>query len=97
MSKMPTMKAVIFDGPHKVSIQDRPIPTLQAETDIIVEVTSTALCGSELHVFRGHQPSPTGFIMGHEFTGIVKEVGSQVKSVVVGDKVVSPFTVSWYV
>lgn len=51
----------------------------------------------ELHVFRGHQPSPTGFIMGHEFTGIVKEVGSQVKSVKVGDKVVSPFTISWQV
>jgi threonine dehydrogenase-like Zn-dependent dehydrogenase len=44
MSK--TMKAVIFDGPHKVSLQDRPIPTLQAETDIVVEVTYTALCGS---------------------------------------------------
>ena len=49
----------------------------------------------ELHVFRGHQPSPTGFIMGHEFTGIVKEVGSKVKTVKVGDKIVSPFTVSW--
>lgn len=49
------MKAVVFDGPRKVSLQDRPIPTLQAETDIIVKVTYTALCGSELHVFRGHQ------------------------------------------
>jgi threonine dehydrogenase-like Zn-dependent dehydrogenase len=111
MSK--TMKAVIFDGPHKVSLQDRPIPILQAETDIIVRVTYTALCGSyfylppvliieliwcnrELHVFRGHQPSPTGFIMGHEFTGIVTETGSEVKSVKTGDKIVSPFTASWY-
>lgn len=51
----------------------------------------------ELHVFRGHQPSPTGFIMGHEFTGIVKVVGSKVKTVKVGDKIVSPFTVSWQV
>ncbi len=51
----------------------------------------------ELHVFRGHQPSPTGFIMGHEFTGIVKETGSKVKTVKVGDKIVSPFTVSWHV
>ena len=68
----------------------------------------------ELHVFRGHQPSPTGellvgiwwavltgwhvgFIMGHEFTGVVKEVGSEVKTVKVGDKVVAPFTVSWWV
>ncbi|KAH8602408.1 alcohol dehydrogenase GroES-like domain-containing protein [Bisporella sp. PMI_857] len=91
---MATMKAVIFDGPGKVSLQDRPIPTLQAETDIIVKVTLTALCGSELHVFRGHQPSPTGFVMGHEFTGIVHDAGTAVKTVRVGDKVVSPFTVS---
>jgi len=48
----------------------------------------------ELHVFRGHQPSPQGFIMGHEFTGIVKEAGKNVKTVKVGDKIVSPFTVS---
>lgn len=48
-------------------------------------------------MFRGHQPSPTGFIMGHEFTGVVKEVGSQVKTVKVGDKIVSPFTVSWLI
>jgi threonine dehydrogenase-like Zn-dependent dehydrogenase len=52
---------------------------------------------SELHVYRGHQPSTTGFIMGHEFTGAVVEAGSAVKTVQKGDTVVSPFTVSWYV
>ncbi|RDW83163.1 hypothetical protein BP5796_04654 [Coleophoma crateriformis] len=93
-SKKTTMKAVVYDGPYKISLQDRPIPELQAETDIIVKVKFTALCGSELHVYRGHQPSTTGFIMGHEFTGIVEEVGSQVKTVKVGDRIVSPFTVS---
>ncbi len=51
----------------------------------------------ELHVYRGHQPSPTGFIMGHEFTGVITEVGSEVKTLKVGDKVVAPFTTSWYV
>lgn len=50
---------------------------------------------SELHVFRGHQPSGTGFIMGHEFTAVVEEVGSAVKHFKKGDKVVSPFTLSW--
>ncbi len=50
---------------------------------------------SELHVFRGHQPSPTGFIMGHEFVGTVVQAGNEVKTVAIGDKVVSPFTVSW--
>jgi len=88
------MKAVVFDGPGKVSLQDRPVPVLRDTTDIIVRVTYTALCGSELHVFRGHQLSPTGFIMGHEFTGVVTEVGNDVNTVKVGDKIVSPFTVS---
>ncbi|PNS16016.1 hypothetical protein CAC42_4417 [Sphaceloma murrayae] len=89
-----TMKAVIFDSPYKVSLQDRPVPTIQEPTDIIVKVAYTALCGSELHVFRGHQPSGTGFIMGHEFTGHVHELGSAVKSFQKGDLVVSPFTIS---
>ena len=49
----------------------------------------------ELHVFRGHQPSATGFIMGHEFTGVIVEAGDEVKTVKVGDKVVTPFTSCW--
>ena len=52
---------------------------------------------SELHVFRGHQPSGTGFIMGHEFTGTVAEIGPDVKTIQKGDKVVCPFTISWLV
>ncbi|CAI6096564.1 unnamed protein product [Clonostachys chloroleuca] len=92
MSSQTVMKAVVFDGPYKVSIQDRPIP--QYDNDIIVKVSASALCGSELHVFRGHQPSATGFIMGHEFTGTVVAAGPTVKSVQVGDKVVSAFTTS---
>jgi len=89
-----TMKAVVFKGPHKVEVEDRPIPKIQEPTDVIVRVDKTALCGSELHVFRGHQPSETGFIMGHEFTGYVHELGSAIKNLKVGDKVVSPFTAS---
>ncbi|KAK8210109.1 hypothetical protein M8818_003596 [Zalaria obscura] len=88
------MKAVIFKGPHKVAIEDRPIPKIKDPGDIIVKVAYTALCGSELHVYRGHQPSPTDFIMGHEFTGHVTETGPDVKSFQKGDLVVSPFTVS---
>jgi len=88
------MKAVIFKGPHKVAIEERPVPKIKDQTDIIVKVIYSALCGSELHVFRGHQPSGTGFIMGHEFTGTVEEVGSDVKKFQKGDQIVSPFTVS---
>ncbi|KAL8798746.1 MAG: hypothetical protein Q9182_006434 [Xanthomendoza sp. 2 TL-2023] len=89
-----TMRAVVFKGPHKVALEDRPIPKIKDDTDIIVKVIYTALCGSELHVFRGHQPSPEGIIMGHEFTGMVEEVGSAVQNFKKGDQVVSPFTVS---
>ncbi|KAK4123493.1 GroES-like protein [Parathielavia appendiculata] len=88
------MKAVVFHGPKKVAVEERPVPKLQDPKDIIVKVQATALCGSELHVFRGHQPSPTDFIMGHEFVGTVVQAGSEVKSVSPGDKVVTPFTVS---
>ncbi|KAH6624775.1 dehydrogenase-like protein [Chaetomium sp. MPI-SDFR-AT-0129] len=95
MSELPAlMKAVVFHGPKKVAVEDRPVPKLQGPGDIIVKVQSTALCGSELHVFRGHQPSPTGFIMGHEFVGTVVQAGSDVKSVSVGDRVITPFTLS---
>lgn len=90
-----TMKAVIFKEPHKVAVEDRPIPTIKEPTDIVVKVIYSALCGSELHVFRGHQPSPADFIMGHEFTGTVEELGSDVKNFKKGDQVVSPFTISW--
>ncbi|KAJ6439987.1 alcohol dehydrogenase GroES-like domain-containing protein [Purpureocillium lavendulum] len=88
------MKAVVFDGPFQVSVQERPVPKLQDEQDVIVKVQATALCGSELHVFRGHETTTNGFIMGHEFTGEVVETGSTVSNVRVGDRVVSPFTAS---
>ncbi|KAL1961368.1 hypothetical protein VTO42DRAFT_96 [Malbranchea cinnamomea] len=94
MATQATMRAVVFKGPYKVDVEERPVPKIQDPKDIIVKVSHTALCGSELHVFRGHQPSGTGFIMGHEFTGVVAEVGSDVKTVKPGDKIVSPFTVS---
>lgn len=88
------MNAVVFLGPHKVALDTRPIPTLQDPTDAILKVEYTALCGSELHVYRGHQKSQTGFIMGHEFTGTVHSVGSSVTDFKPGDRVICPFTVS---
>lgn len=88
------MKAVVFDGPYQVSVKERPVPQILSSRDVIVKIESTALCGSELHAYRGHQKSDTGFIMGHEFTGIVSETGADVQTLQVGDKIVSPFTVS---
>jgi len=89
-----TMKAVVFHGKLDVRLEDRPVPKIIDQTDVIIKVRYSALCGSELHVFRGHQASKTGFIMGHETTGEIVEVGSAVKTHKKGDHVVMPFTVS---
>ncbi|KAI1824806.1 GroES-like protein [Xylaria intraflava] len=89
-----TMTAVVFDGPHRVSLQQRPVPQIQSPGDIIVKVLAAGLCGSELHMFRGHEAARPGFIMGHEFTGTVVATGTDVQTIKIGDKVVAPFTVS---
>ncbi|RJE27582.1 alcohol dehydrogenase [Aspergillus sclerotialis] len=94
MTTKDTMQAVVFHAPFKVAVEERPIPKIQKPGDIIVKTSYTALCGSELHTFRGIEPAGTGFIMGHEFTGEVVDVGEQVKLVGKGDKVVSAFTTS---
>ncbi|KAI1611265.1 S-glutathione dehydrogenase [Exophiala viscosa] len=94
MASKDTMQAVVFKGKLQVAVEQRPVPKIQDPQDIIVKVRYTALCGSELHVYRGHQASGTGFIMGHEFTGEVVETGSDVKTVTKGDKIVTPFTTS---
>ncbi|KAL2859828.1 alcohol dehydrogenase family protein [Aspergillus lucknowensis] len=88
------MQAIVFKGPLQVALEQRPVPEIIDPTDVIVKVRYTALCGSELHVFRGHQPSGTGFVMGHEFTGEITAVGPQVQRFRVGDRIVSPFTTS---
>ncbi|VUC32806.1 unnamed protein product [Clonostachys rosea] len=88
------MDAVVFRGKFQVAVERRPIPRIQDDGDVIVKVKYTALCGSELHVFRGHQPSDTGFIMGHEFVGEVVEIGAGVTMFKKGDQIVSPFTVN---
>ncbi|KAB8232931.1 hypothetical protein ETB97_005620 [Aspergillus alliaceus] len=88
------MRAVVFHGPYKVAVEERPIPRIQDSGDIVVKVTYTALCGSDLHTFRGIEPAAPGFIMGHEVTGEVVELGDSVKTVQKGDMVVSAFTTS---
>jgi len=67
------------------------------ERDIVIKMQATALCGSDLHIYRGLEPTEPGPIMGHEFVGHVIEAGAGVQTLSVGDKIVCPFTVSWYV
>lgn len=88
------MKAVTFQGAKKIQVKNVPDPTLQKKDDIIVRVTTTAICGSDLHIYQGTVPTPDGYIIGHEPIGVVEEAGPEVTKVKKGDRVVIPFTVA---
>ena len=89
------MKALRWYGSDDVRIDNVPEPKIQDPGDIILKVTSTAICGSDLHLLSGMVPEmEEGDILGHEFMGIVVAVGSQVRSFKEGDRVVVPFTIA---
>ncbi|MDE5413522.1 zinc-dependent alcohol dehydrogenase [Alkalihalobacterium chitinilyticum] len=88
------MKAVTYQGPNNVVVKDVPDATIEKKDDIIVKITSTAICGSDLHLYQGNMPLPDGYIIGHEPMGIVEEVGPEVTKVKKGDRVVVPFNVA---
>jgi threonine dehydrogenase-like Zn-dependent dehydrogenase len=89
------MKALTWQGTDKVAVLDVPDPVIQEPTDAIVRVTSTAICGSDLHLYHVLGPYlDKGDILGHEFMGIVEEVGGQTGDLAVGDRVVVPFNIS---
>src|SRR5215212_6313526 len=89
------MQALTYQGAHKVRVENVPDPRLEAADDVILRVTATAICGSDLHLYRGKVPGmKDGDILGHEFMGIVEDVGVGVTKVKKGDRVVVPFTIS---
>src|SRR6476661_596509 len=89
------MKAVTWCGTYKVSVDNVPDPKIINPRDAIVKITTTAICGSDLHLYDGVIPTmEKGDILGHEFMGEVVEVGSEVKKLRIGDRVVVPFTIS---
>jgi threonine dehydrogenase-like Zn-dependent dehydrogenase len=89
------MKAVVWHGIEDVRVDEVPDPSVQEPTDAIVRITSTAICGSDLHLYRVLGPFlREGDILGHEPIGIVEEVGSQVTHIAPGDRVVVPFNIS---
>ncbi|MBD2460312.1 glutathione-dependent formaldehyde dehydrogenase [Oscillatoria sp. FACHB-1407] len=89
------MKAVCWHGSGDVRVENIPDPKIINPRDAIIKITSTAICGSDLHIYDGYIPTmQSGDILGHEFMGEVVEVGSKVTNVSIGDRVVVPFTIS---
>lgn len=88
------MKAAVFHKPGQISVDNVEDPRLLDPRDVILKVTSTAICGSDLHILNGAVPQKDPLIMGHEFMGIVEEVGAAITNLKKGDRVVVPFPIS---
>lgn len=88
------MKAVTFQGVKDMKVKNVKDPELEKKDDIIVKITSTAICGSDLHIYQGALPARKDYVIGHEPMGIVEEVGPEVTKVKKGDRIVLPFNVS---
>ena len=88
------MKAVVYHKPKDMRVETVDDPKIEDARDAIIRVTSTAICGSDLHIYNGMFPQVKNLVMGHEFMGIVEETGSGVHSLKRGDRVVVPFPVA---
>ncbi len=88
------MKAVVYHGPRNVSVDDVPDARIEKPTDALVRITSTNICGSDLHMYEGRTDFEQGRIFGHENVGEVIEVGNAVEKIKVGDMISAPFNVS---
>ena len=87
------MKALVYNGPRDVQVKDMPDAKIEKATDVLIKVTTTNICGSDLHMYEGRTNMETGRILGHENMGRVIEVGSAVDRVKVGDMVCLPFNI----
>jgi alcohol dehydrogenase len=89
------MKALVFHGAGKKSWEDVPHPAIQEPTDVIAKVDTTTICGTDLHILRGHVPAVSdGRVLGHEAVGTVTEVGGAVTDLAVGDRIIIPAVTS---
>lgn len=87
------MKALVYNGPHDVSVNDVPDAKIERSTDVLVKITSSNICGSDLHMYEGRTSMKPGRILGHENLGVVIEVGPAVDRIKVGDRVCLPFNI----
>ena len=88
------MKAVVYRGPNQVAVENVPDPKIERPTDAIVKITSTNICGSDLHMYEGRTDFEQGRTFGHENLGVVTEVGPAVDNLKPGDWVCMPFNIS---
>ena len=88
------MRAMVYRGPYKVRVEEKDIPRIEHPNDAIVRVTMGAICGSDLHLYHGMMPDTrVGTTFGHEFIGVVEEVGGSVETLRRGDRVMVPFNI----
>jgi S-(hydroxymethyl)glutathione dehydrogenase / alcohol dehydrogenase len=87
------MKALVYHRPKDVRVEDVRDPCIEKPHEAILRVTSTGICGSDLHILNGYIPQMRKMVLGHEFMGIIEEVGPEVKNLQVGDRVVVPFCI----
>jgi glutathione-independent formaldehyde dehydrogenase len=88
------MRAVVYQKPFEVKVEEVPDPRIEQPNDVIVRITSSCICGSDLHMYEGRTAAEPGIVFGHENLGIIEDVGSGVTSLEQGDRVVMPFNVA---
>ena len=88
------MRAVVYNEPFSVAVETVPDPKIQHPNDVIVRITSSCICGSDLHMYEGRTAAEAGIVFGHENMGIIEEAGPGVRERKVGDRVVMPFNVA---
>jgi len=94
MATQTKMKALHYDGPFKVSIKEIDRPQIQHPDDCVIKVTTSCICGSDLHMYEGRTAAQSGLVFGHENMGIVEETGPGVTLLKKGDRIVLPFNVA---
>jgi glutathione-independent formaldehyde dehydrogenase len=88
------MKAVVYHGPRDVRVERVPDPMIEAPTDVLIKITTTSICGSDLHMYEGRTGLEPGRVLGHENLGEIVETGTAVEQLQVGDRVCVPFNIS---
>ncbi len=89
-----SMDAVVYQGPHEVAIEEVEEPELEHPNDVLIDITTSAICGSDLHMYEGRTDAEPGIVFGHENMGVVTEVGEAVTTLEEGDRIVLPFNVA---